>query len=472
MSATLQFRETQKMRHTSNQPTRREIHQLASSFAGELILLGDRAYRIARQVWNRAVTKHPRVIAQCRNRDDVRRAIEFARGHDLLIAVRGGGHSFAGHGVCDDGMVIDLSQMKQAWIAPASRSITIEAGILGGELDCMTQAFKMAVPLGSCPSVGVAGYALGGGEGSLTPKFGYACDNLVKAEIVTANGQILSASEDENPDLFRAVRGAGANFGVAASLQFRLHPIEKVLSGHLRYPIRQAAKVLNFIKGYAPKIPDTMFLLISFLPHPGDLMLDIGVVWPDEPTRGARILRPLRTFLKPLEDTIDVRDYLDEQRASADSPHGDYCSCRRSGHLADLTSETIAAIVEHVSNRPSEASGITMIYWHGPWCSRPRDDAFGFRLTGYEYWIHSYWKRASQRRKALTWVRQFAAALAPLSTGRVYVNGLEAEEARVRAAYGEKYELLRSLKGKYDPDNVFRANQNILPASDAADDAA
>lgn len=443
----------------------RVIRRLIARFDGEIITPVSCQYPVARRVWNRAVTKHPAVIARCTSRDDVLRSMEFARQNDLPIALRSGGHSFAGFGVCDDGIVIDLSRMKQSRINPESATVTIEPGIRGGELDCMTQAFKMAVPLGSCPAVGVTGYALGGGESSLTPRFGYGCDSILNVEIITADGHLLSANREENKDLFWALCGAGANFGVAVSLTFQMHPVDQVLSGHLKYPIRQASKVLNFIKHYAPTLPDDMFLVIAVLPHPGERMLDISVVSPGRPSAGMKALRPLRTFLRPLADTIEIRSYLDEQRTASDSPDDTiYSSQRRSGHLANLTSESIVAILEHVSNSPSEASGITMIYWHGPWSSKSRNNAFGFRRTGYEYWIHSYWQHANHRRGAQDWVQRFYSALAPLSTGAVYVNGLEDEgEERLRAAYGSKYKRLQNVKYKFDHDNIFRVNQNIIP---------
>ncbi|HEX4211670.1 MAG TPA: FAD-dependent oxidoreductase [Candidatus Binataceae bacterium] len=405
------------------------------------------------------------MIAQCATRDDVRHSVEFARRYDLPLAIRAGGHSFAGHGVCDDGIVIDLSLMKRASIDPSSGIVAIEAGILAHELDYLTQAFSLAVPLGSCPAVGVTGYALGGGEGALTPKFGYACDNIMQVEIITADGQLLHADKNQHQDLFWAVRGAGANFGVVVSLAFQAHPVQKVLSGHFKYSIRQAAKVLAFIKDYAKRIPDDLFLIMAVLPHPGERMLDISVMWPGPPERGIKALRPLRKFLKPFQESIEVRDYLDEQRAGTDSPgEGDFASCRRGGHLEDLNDEAIAAIVEHASNSPSEASGITIIYWHGPWSAKQQDNAFGFRRTGYEYWIHSYWRAARERSGALAWVEAFFAAMTGFSTGAVYVNDLENEgEERVRAAYGDKYERLQQIKGRYDPDNLFCVNQNIRP---------
>jgi FAD/FMN-containing dehydrogenase len=442
------------------------VRGFAKSIAGEVVLPRDRTYGSLRRVRNRAVDQHPAIIVRCSNQSDVQHAVEFARHEGLLTAIRSGGHSFAGHGVCAGGMVIDLSLMKRVQINPVHQRISIEPGLLAGELDCLTQAFRMAVPLGSCPTVGVAGYSLGGGESSLTPKFGYGCDSILGLKVVTSDSKAVTATAQNNPDLFWAMRGAGANFGVATSLEFQLHPIETVLSGNLRYPIRQARKVLHFLDGFAPTIPSDLFLIAGVLPHPGERMLDVRVVWMGKTEKGERLLRPLRTYLRPFEDTIEPKAYLDEQRGGFDVPDGDFSSHRRGGHFNRLTQEVIEAIAEHAANAPHEASGITIIYWHGSWCSKPHDNAFGFRRTGFEFWIHSYWKEAGDREESWTWVEKFFSAIEPLSTGAVYVNDLENEgHARVRAAYGDKFQRLSLLKRKFDPDNFFRVNQNIPPAT-------
>jgi hypothetical protein len=262
------------------------------------------------------------------------------------------------------------------------------------------------------------------------------------------------------------MRGAGANFGVATSLEFQLHPVETVLSGHLKYPLRQAKRILRFLAEYAPTIPNELFLIAAVLPYPGDRMLDIAVVWSGEEKTGERVLRPLRTFLKPFEDSIKINNYLEEQRSGTGTPaEGDYSSHRRSGHFEQLTADTIDVIADYTHSAPSEASGISMIYWHGPWCSGSHDNAFGFRRAGFEYWIHTYWKKAGERKRSWEWVEQFYAAMKPLSTEAAYVNGLEDEgDERVMSAYGRKYARLTWIKRKYDPDNFFRVNQNIKPA--------
>src|SRR6204780_2019141 len=441
------------------------IAMFAKSLAGRDVLPRDRSYAKLRRVSNHAVDRHPAIIVRCASPKDVQLAVDFARDKGLLTAVRSGGHSFAGHGVCDEGMVIDLSPMKRVQIDPAHKTIVIEPGIIAGELDCLTQAFRLAAPLGSCPTVGVAGYALGGGESSLTPKFGYGCDSIVGLEVLTADGKFLAANAEEHSDLFWAMRGAGANFGIATSLEFKLHPIETVLSGSLRYPIRQAKKVLQFLDGYALTIPPELFLIAAILPHPGERMLDIKVVWTGEKKKGERLLRPLRKYLRPFEDTIKPKSYLDEQRNVYDVPEGEYSSHRRAGHFKKLTEEIVDAILEHLPSAPHEASGVTMMYWHGPWCAKPHDNAFGFRRTGFEYWIHSYWQKARDREQSWNWVEEFYRTMEPLSTGAVYVNDLEDEgDARVRAAYGDKYQRLSLIKRKFDPQNFFRVNQNIVPA--------
>ena len=444
----------------------RLVRKLEASFSGDLVLPRDQIYGRLRRVANHAVNRHPAIIARCRNRKDVQLAIDFARSQDLLTAVRSGGHSFAGYGVCEAGLVVDLSLMKRVHVDPLNKRVVVEPGIVAGELDGLTQPFRMAVPLGSCSSVGVAGYSLGGGESSLTPMFGYACDNIVAIELVTADSRILTAEKRQNAELFWAMRGAGANFGIATSLEFQLHSVEKVLAGNLRYSMRRAKKILAFLDSFAPTVPDELFLCAAVLPHPGERMLDVKVIWVGDEEEGERVLRPLRTYLKPFQDTIKPKAFLDEQRSAFDVPEGERSSCRRGGHFERLTADVIDVITEYASNSPHEASGITMMYWHGPWSSEPQDNAFGFRRTGFEYWVHTYWQKAIERRKSVSWVEAFFKAMEPLSTGAVYVNTLEDEGPdRARAAYGDKYLRLARTKRIYDADNFFRVNQNIQPAA-------
>jgi hypothetical protein len=438
---------------------------------GGIVTPGDSRYEALRRVWNHDIDSRPAVIALCECEDDVARAIEFARANDLKAALRAGGHSFAGHGVCDGGIVINLSPMKRVHLDAPGKTVVIEPGIRAGELDRTTQAFGLALPLGSCPMVGVTGFALGGGEGSLTTRFGFACDNIVAATLVAADGGRLRADQNENPELFRALRGGGGNFGVVTSLAFRLHPIDKVLSGHLKYPIGRTKEILSLLDDYVQSIPDELYIIAAVLPHPGERMLDIGVVWSGDEDEGHRILRPLRALSRPSEDSISMRSYLEEQQSGSDSPsEGDWASHRRAGHLTRLEPGPVEVIAEHAARGPTEACGISMIYWHGRWCSRPRDDGFGFRRVGYEYWVHAYWQDPADRERSHRWVDDFYAALRPFSTGAVYINDLEDEgEERVRDAYGDRYGWLARVKMKYDPGNLFRVNQNIKPADESAE---
>ena len=444
------------------------LEKLAPLFDGQVILPRDRRYIDAIKVWNRAIRKTPAAVVRCAGKDDIIRAIEVAHRAQLPISVRAGGHGYAGHAVCDGGLVIDLSLMKRVAVDPEKRIVAVEAGVLAGELDDHTEPFGLATPLGSCRDVGVAGYALGGGEGSLTPGFGYGCDNLVRAQIVLADGRMVTASEESNPELFWAIRGAGANFGIVTTMEFKLHPANLVLSGHLQYSLHDAVRVLRLVSSFAPQIPHDLSLMLSLLRRAGEVVLDVGIVWPGDGKAGQRVLEPLLAVVKPVRNTIAVRNYFDEQRAGSSEPGG-LASRRRGGHFENLTKEIIDMMLDHALRSPGEGSGITLIYWHGPWCSGPGDNAFGFRRAGYEYWVHAYWQEAIDNRVSVEWVDNFFAATQPFSTGAVYVNDLEEEgESRVRAAYGPNYERLKQIKQQFDPDNFFRSNQNVVPAPEKA----
>jgi len=436
---------------------------LATKISGRVIRPGDADYEQQRRVWNHDVDKRPALIVQCIIEDDIRYALEFARAQNLPIAIRGGGHSFAGYGTCDGGVVIDLSRMKGLRIDPHRRQVSLKPGVAGGELDQITQAFGLAVPLGSCPSVGVVGYATGGGEGSLTPSLGFACDHILRARILTYDSNVLTADAGSNQDLFWALRGGGGNFGIITQLDLALHHVDTVLGGHLIYPLSRTREVLTFVNGLVAEIPPELYIIIAVLPQPGEPMLDIGIVWNGVLDEGERVVRPLRQFIQPSKDSIKVKRYLDEQQSGSDSPsEGEWCSVRRAGHLECLDSGAIEVIERNSARGPAESRGITMIYWHGPWVEKSYDNAFGFRRRGFEYWIHAYWQDPVHREASHQWVDNCYRELQPFSTGAVYVNNLcEEGPERVKSAHGEKYERLVNIKRKYDPDNVFRLNENI-----------
>ena len=359
--------------------------------------------------------------------------------------------------------MIDLSLMKQTSINPQAGMVRIKPGIRGYELDLIVQAFKLVVPLGSCPADGVAGYALGGGESSLTPKFGYACDNLLKVELITADGELLTASAGGMLTYSGAVR-CRSQLRHRGGLAFQLHPQQKVLSGHLKYPLHQAKTVLKFVNDYAPTMPDELFLNLAVLPHAEERLVDVSVVWPGAPERGAQALHSLRTFLTPSEDTIEIRDYLDEQRAGADAPgEGDYYSHRRAGHLEQLSASVIDTIIEHAADAPAKSYGIAIIYWHRPWSAQPHNNAFGFRRCGYQYWIHSYWQTKQDEQGAIEWVER---SLRPWFRIQPVRSMSMTLRKKVRNRCGRLMATscrgCDSLSISTIPSNIFRVNQNIV----------
>ncbi len=404
----------------------------------------------------------------CVNQEDVVRSIKFARDHNLVLAVRSGGHSFAGHGACDDGLVINLSMMKRVQVDALARTVRIESGTRAGELDQVTQAFGLAIPLGSCPTVGVAGYTLGGGEGSLTPKLGYGCDSMLGASIITADGQKLRASENENGDLFWALRGGGGNFGIVTSIDFRLHQVGKILSGHLKYPIRRMRDVLRFVDDYVQEIPDELYIIATVLPRPGERKLDVAVVWSGEPGEGERVLHPLRSFIKVAEDTIDLRPYLVEQQSGSDSPSEATGAATGRPAICNVlppTRLTLSPTTQQLALRKLAALRwfIGMKRGARSPATTPLDFAGSDTNTGYIPIGRILPIEISRTCGSMATAPDWSL----FSTGAVYVHDLMAEgEQRIKAAYGDKYARLARIKRIYDPDNVFRVNQNIKPTAE------
>lgn len=437
---------------------------LARTLLGKIVTPSDASYPRLRLVNNRAIDRYPTCIVLCANSRDVQLAVRFAADHGLAVSVRSGGHSYAGHGVCDQGMVIDLSLMKRIEIDSAAKRVRIQSGVLSGELENATQLSGMAVPLGTCPWVGVAGYSLGGGESVYSPTLGYACDNIANLKVVTADARSLNVDAREYPDLLWAMRGAGANFGIAAELEFQMHDVGGVLSGNLRYSLRDAKDVLKFINGFAPTIPPELFLGVSILYRAGERILDVKAVWNGEEEKGRRLLAPLRRCRRSIQDSISWKSYIDEQRASYETPDGDYASHRRAGHFRVLSEELVDIIVECAGQDNCETDGINMMHWHGPWATPQPESAFAFRHCGFEFWVHSSWRTDIGRERSHLWVEKLYKMVRPFGSGAVYLNDLEDEgDDRIRAAYGSNYERLAELKWKYDRQNFFAVNQNIRP---------
>ena len=449
-------------------------------FRGQLITTGHADYDTARAVWNGAVDRRPRLIARCSGTADVAATVSFARDHDLEIAVRGGGHNVAGTAVCEDGIVIDLSAMRAVWVDPAGRTARVQGGALWGDVDHETQAHGLATTGGIVGHTGVAGLTLGGGIGFLMRKHGLAVDNLVAAEVVTAEGSIVRASADEHPDLFWALRGGGGNFGVVTSFLFALHPVgPTVMAGPVFWAADDTTDVLRFYRDFAAEAPDELGTVIRLgtvppLPViPEDLhwrpALAIACCYAGAVEDGERAMRALRQHGSPLVDLIAPTPYVAFQGALDDTvPHGWHYYWKAT-NLAGLTDDVIAVIADHAYTASSPRSYAAMFHMGGAVARVPHDaTAYGGREVAHNMSIDGVWLPDESGEHAAVetaWARGFLHALEPHRAG-VYVNFLDSDDdnSRVREAYGDDiYRRLAEVKAKYDPDNAFHHNKNIRP---------
>lgn len=442
------------------------VAELRTRFRGELIRPGETGYDEARRVWNGMIDRRPALIARCSGVADVMAAIAFAKQRALTVAVRGGGHNVAGRSVCDDGLVIDLSRMKGIRVDPAARRAHAQAGVTWGEFDRETQAFGLATTGGAVTTTGIAGLTLGGGVGWLMGKYGMTCDNLLSVDVVTADGEFLTASASEHPDLFWGLRGGGANLGIATSFQYRLHPVGPVLGGMVLHPISAARELLGFYREFTANAADELTAYFAFLTSPDGHPL-VGVILCDcgELGEAEQRVAPLRRFGQPIADLIQPMPYTSQQSTfDAGVPHGQH-SYWKAGQLSALTDEAIATIVEHCE-RVSSPLTVTLIeHHHGAVTRVPANaTAFPHRDAPYEMVTISLWADPAASDRHIDWTRRFFAAMQPHFRGGVYVNALGDDEShRVREAYGANYERLAALKAKYDPTNFFRLNANIAP---------
>ncbi len=456
----------------------RHLNRLRQQLAGEVIRPGDRAYDEARKVWNGAIDRHPAAIVCCAGVSDVVAAVRFARERDLLVSVRGGGHGVGGHAVCDGGLVVDLSRMKAIAVDPRRRTALAAAGVLWGELDRETQAFGLATTGGVVTHTGIAGLTLGGGIGWLMRKHGATVDNLLSAYVVTAEGDELPVSAEENADLFWGIRGGGGNFGIATSFEYRLHPVgPQVLSGPMFHAQEDAPEVLRFYRDFildAPEELTTIFNLrrapaVPLLPPElhGRPVVMVVVCYAGPLEEGEAILRPLRAFGSPLVDAIEPRPYTALQSMfDATVPHG-WHYYWKSSELPPLSNGAIETLVEQAAAQTSPLS-YCITFQLGGAVSRvgENETAFSQRDAAHNVNINAVWTEDdAEPERHVDWARRFHAEVEPFATGRVYVNFLGDEGAdRIRTAYGdEKYRRLALLKEKWDPTNFLRHNQNIEP---------
>ena len=438
------------------------IRKFASRIAGHLITPEMSDYDSSRLVFNRAFDRHPAVIVRCAGPSDVARALDFAHSTNLQVAVRGGGHSRLGYGVCDGGAVIDLSAMKRVEVDTSRRVVHAEAGALVRDLDHATQRFGLATTSGGCPTVGIAGLTLGGGEGRLMDKYGAACDNLLSAQVVTVDGRQIEASQKSNPDLFWASRGGGGNFGVVTALEYQLHPVGEVLSGALMYPAGRIPELLQAFTRFLAGAPDEMNAFAQLLPSEQGRRFKIDVCYCGDLRMGNDLVRPLRA-LKPLDDSVKVMSYLEAQAAGGflQAPVAHF---QTNLFLRELSGSAIAAITTAIDNAPATCK-VIIVPLHGA-VSRVNvsDMAFALRQPGYEVDIAGVWITPAEKAEVVRWVEATRHSLHPFAHG-VYVNQLgDTREGLVKLAYGPNYARLVEIKKKYDPNNILRLNQNIPAA--------
>src|SRR5215469_14250892 len=444
------------------------VQAFADSLRGPLLRPDDGGYDEARKVWNGMIDRHPALIARCAGVADIIATVRFAREHELLVSVRGGGHNITGNAVCEGGLMIDLSPMKSARVDPVNRRARAEAGLTWGEYNRETQAFGLASTGGVVSTTGIAGLTLGGGLGWLGAKHGLSCDNLLSADIVTADGKLLTASPEQHPDLFWGLRGGGGNFGVVTSFEYRLHPVGPVLAGMVVHPMAKAKEVLRFYREYARTCPDEMVAAGALMTsHDGDPVAVIVAAYIGDLAAGERAVAALRKFGPPLVDTIAPMSYVALNTLfDVAFPYGGVQRYWKSSFLKELGDDMLDIMIARSARFLSPMSNILFFHVHGAATRVDRDaTAFGLRDDQWDYDVISQWTDTAESAGHVQWTREFWSAVEPFASGQVYVNHLDAEEGttRIKAAYTNGYEKLVALKNKYDPTNLFRLNQNIRP---------
>jgi FAD/FMN-containing dehydrogenase len=443
------------------------VDELKAGLRGPLLRPGDDGYDEARRLWNGMFDRRPALIARCAGVADVVRAVNFGREHRLPLAVRGGGHSFPGHSVCDGGLVVDLSSMKGIRVDPVARTARAQAGAKWIDLDHETQAFGLGTTGGTASDTGIAGLTLGGGLGWLSSKHGLTVDNLISADVVLADGRFVTASATEHADLFWGLRGGSGNFGVVTSFEYRLHAVgPTILGGMVLYPLGKLREMLRFYREFNREAPDELTIYAALLDPPGgDTVAALICCYCGPLDKGADVVRPLKSFAPLLQDMLGPMPYAAQQcLTDAALPAGSRYYTK-GGFLADLPDAAIEVFAEYAATKPSPLSAVLIQTVRGA-AGRidPGATAFAFRRFPYAPVIVSQWLDAADSEKNVAWARDFWKALRGFAGDGVYVNDLGPDdEDRVRLAYGPNYERLAALKKKYDPDNLFRLNPNITP---------
>jgi FAD/FMN-containing dehydrogenase len=450
------------------------IEMLKSKVKGQIVLPDDPNYNEVREIWNAMIDRKPAVIVQCAEVDDVLHALSYARENGLDISIRGGGHNIAGSALCDNGVLIDFSNMTNVRVDAEKRRAYVEPGATLGDFDKAVQAHGLATPVGINSITGIAGLTLGGGLGWLNRKHGMTVDNLVSADMITANGRKIHVSEDENADLFWAIRGGGGNFGVVTQFEFKLHPVgPEILAGLLVFPIDQAKRVLQKHREFVKTAPDELNIWVvirkapplPFLPEDvhGKEVVVLAIFYAGDIAEGEKLIDPLRSFGDPYGEHIGAQPYIQWQQAFDPLLTSGARNYWKSHNLTELSDGLLDSIIEFAGKLPSPHCEIFLPLMSGAANRVPSNAmAYGHRDVQFVLNVHGRWDDAAQDESCISWAREFFKASAPFASTGAYVNFMSGDEdGRVAAAYGVNYDRLKQIKQKYDPENIFHNNQNI-----------
>jgi FAD/FMN-containing dehydrogenase len=450
------------------------LGKLKTNVKGRVVLPDDPDYDEVREIWNAMIDLRPAVIVQCAEASDVPQAISFARANGLEISIRGGGHNIAGSALCDRGVTIDLSPMKNVRIDAQKRRAYVEPGATLADFDSSAQVYGLATPVGINSTTGIAGLTLGGGFGWLTRKYGMTIDNLVSAEVITADGNKIRTSENENADLFWAIRGGGGNFGVVTEFEFELHPVgPEILAGLIVFPFSQAKQVLTQYRKFAESAPEELNVWVvlrkapplPFLPENvhGKEVIVLAVFYVGDIVEGEKLIEPLRSFGDAYGEHIGAQPYVAWQQAFDPLLTKGARNYWKSHNFTELRDGVLDAIAEFAGKLPSPQCEIFIGYIAGS-ANRVSADATAYRHRDAKFVlnVHGRWDDAAQDEMGIAWAREFFQTSAPYASAGAYVNFMTAEEGdRVAAAYGSNYDRLVQIKKRYDPENIFHLNQNI-----------
>lgn len=453
------------------------VAELRAAVSGGILLPGDAGYDDARTIWNAMIDKRPGLIVQCHSADDVIAAVNFARTHDVLVSIKGGGHNIAGNSICDGGMTIDLSPMKSVQVDTDARKAHAGPGATLGDFDAAVQKHGLATPVGINSTTGLAGLTLGGGFGWLTRQYGLTIDNLLAADVVTAGGKMLTVNETDHSDLFWAIRGGGGNFGIVTRFEFQLHPVgPEILAGLFVFPLSDAVEALKKYRELAEGLSEETNVWavmrnappLPFLPAEvhGKEVLVFAVFHSGDPAEGQQAFAPIRGFGTLLGEHIGVQPYTAWQTAFDPLLTPGARNYWKSHNFSELSDKAIDVLVEYAGKLPTDQCEIFVGLLGGA-ANRVAPDATAYSHRDAEFVlnVHGRWGSAAEDEKGIGWAREFFAKSAPYANGGVYVNFLTAEETdRIKAAYGPNYTRLVEVKTKYDPNNLFRLNQNIKPS--------